>query len=106
MSPNSGEFKIPTLRNVDLRPAPAFVKAYGHNGFFKSLEEVLLFYTWRAHMADMGGGMAPDPNLFPAPEAPLNLEPLRFTKMMGQAMMDQANILAFLKTLSDGCAAP
>jgi cytochrome c peroxidase len=112
-----GKFKTPTLRNVDLRPYPEFVKAYGHNGFFKSLEEIILFYTWRAHMEACagggcggmgggGGGMMPDPNLFPSPEVSENLETLKFSMMMGQAMMDQANILALLKTLSDGYEAP
>ncbi|HMA42286.1 MAG TPA: cytochrome c peroxidase, partial [Gemmatimonadales bacterium] len=32
---NLGKHKVPTLRNVDLRPSPDFVKAYGHNGYFK-----------------------------------------------------------------------
>lgn len=36
-----GKVKVPTLRNVDLRPDPAAVKAYMHNGVFKSLEEVV-----------------------------------------------------------------
>ena len=27
-----GRFRVPTLRNVDKRPRPDFVKAYGHNG--------------------------------------------------------------------------
>jgi hypothetical protein len=56
-----------------------------------------------------GGGMGPDPDLFPPPEVSQNLEPLNFTMMgAGQqaVMMDQANILAFLKTLSDGYAVP
>ena len=33
---NMGRFQVPTLRNVDKRPYPEFVKAYGHNGYFKS----------------------------------------------------------------------
>src|SRR4029077_2883478 len=31
---NMGRFQMPTLRNVDKRPNPDFVKAYGHNGYF------------------------------------------------------------------------
>lgn len=38
---------MPTLRNVDLRPNPTDVKAYMHNGVFKSLEEVVRFYNTR-----------------------------------------------------------
>jgi cytochrome c peroxidase len=29
---NQARIRVPTLRNVDKRPYPAFVKAYGHNG--------------------------------------------------------------------------
>lgn len=44
---NYGKHKVPTLRNVDLRPSPDFVKAYLHNGFFKTLKEVVHIYkTW------------------------------------------------------------
>ncbi len=42
-----GKHKVPTLRNVDKRPSKGFVKAYGHNGFFKSLEEIVHFYNTR-----------------------------------------------------------
>ena len=42
-----GKHKVPTLRNVDLRPADDFVKAYGHNGYFKSLEGIVHFYNTR-----------------------------------------------------------
>ena len=38
---------MPTLRNVDKRPDPEFVKAYGHNGYFKSLKEIVHFYNTR-----------------------------------------------------------
>jgi cytochrome c peroxidase len=37
------KFQVPTLRNVDMRPTPDFVKAYMHNGYFKSLKEVVHF---------------------------------------------------------------
>jgi cytochrome c peroxidase len=42
-----GLFKAPSLRNVDQRPYPGFVKSYMHNGVFKSLEEVVHFYNKR-----------------------------------------------------------
>ena len=42
-----GRFRVPTLRNVDKRPRPDFVKAYGHNGYFKSLKEIVHFYNTR-----------------------------------------------------------
>jgi cytochrome c peroxidase len=102
-----GKFKTPTLRNVDLRPYPEFVKAYGHNGFFKSLDAmdgIIHFYAWRAMMDNGGmgggggGGMTPNPDMFPAPELDQN----RIQMVPFNFMMDGARLTAFLKTLSDG----
>src|SRR5450759_1818771 len=45
--PELGKHKVPTLRNVDLRPSKHFIKAYSHNGYFKSLEEIVHFYNTR-----------------------------------------------------------
>jgi len=42
-----GKFQVTTLRNVDKRPSPEFIKAYMHNGYFKSLKEVVHFYNTR-----------------------------------------------------------
>lgn len=103
--PEMGKFKVPTLRNVDMRPSPDFVKAYGHNGYFKSLEEIVFFYHWRAMMDNgcmgggMGGGMMCEGmmNMFPAPEVEQNRAALT---MFPRPQVE--NIVAFLKTLSDG----
>jgi cytochrome c peroxidase len=43
----NGLFQAPTVRNVDKRPSPTFVKAYMHNGVFKSLKQVVHFYNTR-----------------------------------------------------------
>ena len=43
----NGTFKAPTLRNVDARPSPDFIKCYMHNGVFKSLKDVVHFYNTR-----------------------------------------------------------
>ena len=42
-----GKVQVPTLRNVDMRPRPDFVKAYMHNGYFKTLKAVVHFYNTR-----------------------------------------------------------
>ena len=42
-----GLFKAPSVRNSDKRPTPTFVRAYMHNGVFKSLQEVVHFYNKR-----------------------------------------------------------
>ena len=97
--PEMGKFRTPTLRNVDLRPSEDFVKAYGHNGFFKSLDGmdgIIHFYAWRAMMDN--SAMSPNPNMFPAPEVDRNravMQPFGFG-------VDGGRLLAFLKTLSDG----
>ena len=44
---NLGKHKVPTLRNADKRPRAGFVKAFGHNGVFKSLKETVHFYNTR-----------------------------------------------------------
>lgn len=107
--PELGKMKVPTLRNVDLRPSDDFVKAYGHNGFFKSLEEIVFFYHWRGMMdsggcggmggGGMGGGMGCDgmADMFPEPEVDQNRATLA---MFPRPQVD--NIVAFLRTLSDG----
>jgi cytochrome c peroxidase len=86
---NWGKHKVPTLRNVDLRPYPEFVKAYGHNGYFKSLEVITNFYNTR----DVGS--------WPAPEVPgtVNTDELGD---LGLSAEEEAAVVAFMKTLSDG----
>jgi cytochrome c peroxidase len=99
--PEMGKFKVPTLRNVDLRPSEDSVKAYGHNGYFKSLDDIVFFYHWRAMMDNgcMGGGMGCGgmADMFPPPEVDQNRAAL---SMFPRPQVD--NIVAFLKTLSDG----
>jgi hypothetical protein len=34
---NQARIQVPTLRNVDKRPDPSFVKAYTHNGSFTTI---------------------------------------------------------------------
>jgi cytochrome c peroxidase len=50
-----GLFKTPSVRNSDMRPSPTFVRAYMHNGVFKSLEEVVHFYNMRNIAVDASG---------------------------------------------------
>jgi len=90
--PNMGKHKVPTLRNVDLRPGPGFAKAYMHNGVFKSLEEVVHFYNTRDVVAEG----------WPPPEvggSTLNKSELG---NLGLTPEEEHAIVAFLGTLSDG----
>jgi cytochrome c peroxidase len=93
---NDGKFRVPTVRNVDLRPGNGFPKAYMHNGVFKSLEEVVHFYNTR----DVPGeGWAP-----PEVDRNVNRDVLEGVPL-GNFELDaeaEAAIVAFMKTLSDG----
>ena len=65
---------MPTLRNVDKRPYPAFVKAYMHNGYFPSLKAIVHFYNTRdvllrCQSHDVGEGTT----CWPAPESTDNM---------------------------------
>jgi cytochrome c peroxidase len=116
---NLGQHRVPTLRNVDKRPHPGFVKAYMHNGYFKSLEQVVHFYNTR----DEKPVCADDPatkvdesrflhveaavarGCWPAPEVGVNVG----TDDIGDLKLNanqEAALVAFLRTLSDGYMAP
>jgi cytochrome c peroxidase len=86
-----GKQKVPTLRNVDKRPFKKFVKAYGHNGYFKSLEEIVHFYNTR----DVPGAG------WPAPEVADNINKTELGNL-GLNYGEELAIVEFLKTLSDG----
>jgi cytochrome c peroxidase len=90
---NWGKHRVPTLRNVDLRPHDGFVKAFGHNGFFRSLDEIVHFYNTR------------DVETWPEPEVPENVNTEELGDL-GLTAEEEAAIVAFLKTLSDGYTAP
>jgi len=91
-----GKHKVPTLRNVDLRPSVDFVKAYGHNGYFKSLEEIVHFYNTR----DVpGAGWNGEP--WPAPEMEANMNTAEIGNL-GLSAREEAAVVAFMKILSDG----
>jgi cytochrome c peroxidase len=98
--PQMGRHKVPTLRNVDMRPSPEFVKAYMHNGALKSLEEVVHFYNTRDVVEEN----------WPAPEVSSNLNNELFEGLLiGNFHLDaeaEAAIVAFLKTLTDGYVPP
>ena len=100
---NKGKVKVPTLRNVDKRPSPDFVKAFGHNGYFKSLEAIVHFYNTRDVLprCETVGSPNPGVNCWPAPEVSANIN----TAELGNLKLSPAEedaLVAFLKTLSDG----
>jgi cytochrome c peroxidase len=80
---HNGKFRVPTLRNVAITPP------YMHNGNFKSLRQVVIFYSTR----DIGP--------WPPPEVRENVN----TKELGNLRLSDQEIddlVAFMKTLTDG----
>lgn len=77
-SADLGKFKVPGLRNV------AITAPYGHNGMFKTLEEVIEFYD--------------DPYKFVA--KPINMDTLML-KPIGFTEQEEKDLLNFLKALTD-----
>ena len=112
---NYGKVKVPTLRNVDMRLSADFVKAYAHNGYFKTLKQIVHFYSTR----DMKPVCLDDPvttideSLFtpveeaiakgcwPEPEVAVNVNTSELGKLNLSEKQEDA-IVAFLKTLTDG----
>ena len=80
---HNGKFKVPTLRNV------AVSAPYGHNGYFKTLEEVVRFYNKR------------DVMFFPAAEIPATVNRKELGNL-GLTDQEEKDIVAFMKTLTDG----
>jgi len=78
----NGKFKVPSLRNVN-DTAP-----YMHNGVFDTLEQVVDFYSDR----DADG-------VVPEVADNVNMDELG---ALGLTLQEKADIVAFLKTLSDG----
>lgn len=86
---NLGKHKVPTLRNVGKAPGKGFIKAYMHNGVFKSLKEVVHFYNTR------------DVEEWPPSEVADNVN----TDELGDLDLtdeEEDAIVAFMMTLSDG----
>jgi hypothetical protein len=90
---NMGKFKVPTLRNVDKRPGNGFIKAYMHNGVFKSLKEVVHFYNTR------------DIASWPPPEVAKNVNTSQLGNL-GLTRYEEDAIVDFLQTLSDDYKIP
>jgi cytochrome c peroxidase len=126
-----GLFKTPSVRDADKRPYPGFVKAYMHNGVFKSLQEVIHFYNKRNIAVNASGqeiafdfrkgppaGYTP---LFPPPEVLDNVqnvvgvppsEATQATESNGQVgnlqltAQEEQDLVNFLSILSDGFTKP
>ena len=77
-----GKFRVPTLRNI------ALTAPYGHNGYFKTLEEIVHFYNVR------------DVEDFPPAEYPETVNKDELGNL-GLSQEEETAIVAFLRTLTD-----
>jgi cytochrome c peroxidase len=97
----NGKFKVPTLRNVDKRPNKLFVKNYGHNGYFKSLKEIVHFYNTRDILPTCTHGSPGEKTTcWPLPEVSENVNRSELGKL-GLTDEEEDAIVAFLTALSD-----
>jgi cytochrome c peroxidase len=112
-----GKQKVPTLRNVGKGSCEAepdnpdcIVKAYGHNGYFKSLDDIVHFYNTRdvkdtcpLHENDYPytAAEAIANNCWPEPEVSENVNTDELGDL-GLSWDEEDAIVAFLMTLSDG----
>jgi len=99
---NRSRFQVPTLRNVDKRPHPGFVKAYGHNGYFTSLKAIVHFYNTRDTLPrcrpnDPGEATT----CWPAPESTDNMNTKRVGRL-GLSEQEEDALVSFMQTLTDG----
>ena len=97
----NGKMQVSTVRNVDMRPYPTFVKAFMHNGYLKSLKEVVHFYNTRDKFAHcLQGSPGEKVTCWPAPEVLANLD--MTVGNLGLTDEEENELVAFMQTLTDG----
>lgn len=100
-----GKVKVPTLRNVGLGEESGVVKAFGHNGYFKTLEGIVHFYNTRdvrpTCPGDYTEAEALAADCWPPPEVSVNVNTDELGDL-GLTRDEEEAIAAFLRTLSDG----
>jgi cytochrome c peroxidase len=97
----NGKFQVPTLRDVDLRPRANFTKDYSHDGYFKSLKEIVHFYNTSQALPHCAQGSPGEMvSCWPPPEVPENVTTI--IGNLGLTDEEENQIVAFLQTLTDG----
>lgn len=96
-----GKFRVQTLRNVEMRPDTGFVKAYAHNGYFKSLKAIVHFYNTRDTLRRCAAGSPGEQvTCWPPPEVPVNLD--KTCCDLGLTGQQEDDLVNFMKALTDG----
>jgi cytochrome c peroxidase len=116
---SDGQMQVPSLRDVTLAPlqcatteapGPYFQKEFFHNGYFKSLKQIVHFYNTRdkyAYPVTSGhcpAGTIEKVNCWPMPEVANNID--MTSGNLGLTDKEEDQIVAFLQTLSDGFTRP
>ncbi|MCG6971311.1 MAG: cytochrome C [Gammaproteobacteria bacterium] len=107
---NLGKQKVPTVRNVDKRPYETFVKAYMHNGYFKTLKGLVNFYNTRDTKPVCKNPLTTEADAlqqqcWPPAELTTNVN----QEELGDLQLSDAEenaIVVFMQTLSDGYQPP
>jgi cytochrome c peroxidase len=114
-----GQFQVSTARNVALTPpqcptteapGPYFQKAFFHNGYIKSLKQLVHFYNTRdlfAYPVTSGhcpAGTTEKVDCWPMPEVKNNIDTT--TGNLGLTDQEENQIVVFLQALTDGFTTP
>jgi cytochrome c peroxidase len=116
-----GQMQVATARNVAMTPpqcptteapGPYFQKEFFHNGYFKSLKQIVHFYNTRdVYPYDVTSGHCPPGttekvDCWPRPEVPSPTTIDMTTGKLGLTDQEENQIVAFLQTLTDGFTTP
>ena len=114
-----GQFQVSTARNVAMTPpqcptteapGPYFQKEFFHNGYIKSLKQLVHFYNTRdlfAYPVTSGhcpAGTTEKVDCWPMPEVKNNIDTT--TGNLGLTDQEENQIVMFLQALTDGFATP
>jgi cytochrome c peroxidase len=116
---SNGQMQTATARNAAMTPpgcttepgqGKLFQKAFFHNGYIKSLKELVHFYNTRdkyAYAVQSGhcpAGTTEKVDCWPQPEVPQNVD--RTFGNLGLTDKEETQIVVFLQTLTDGYTRP
>jgi len=114
-----GQLQTSTARNVAMAPpqcptteapGPYFQKEFFHNGYIKSLKQLVHFYNTRdvfpfkVSSGHCPAGKTEKVDCWPMPEVPNNID--MTTGNLGLTDQEENQIVTFLKTLTDGFTTP
>ena len=118
-STSDGQMQTATARDVAMvppqcptteAPGPYFQKEFFHNGYIKSLKQLVHFYNTRdvypfpVQSGECPAGTVEKVNCWPVPEVTANLD--MTVGKLGLTDAEENQIVAFLQTLNDGFTTP